>query len=205
MHFICDLRTVVACFSILDAAHFIFKQWRVDEVCPDVQDIQCLVGQVREAPDRVCGSSAVPVLSPKRFVKLDHAENEGRRENADAAEVEQVHGIVIGDGIIAEMRITMDHAIFIEWHIPCAEHVGGDLIADVYRRVIQVRQITASQPIHGDQAICRKVRQGIRHLNAGLISEHMAVERHVLCFEAVIQFLTQPFSDLKLNVVRVDG
>src|SRR6266700_2065614 len=89
------------------------------------------------------------------MVEVDHAADELRRENADAAIVEQVdavRGAVLDEGrVVAEMRIAVDHAEAAERLPPSLKHRDRDAIArrDVIALVGQ--QLVALEPVEGEE------------------------------------------------------
>ncbi len=105
------------------------------------------------------------------------------------------------------MRVAMDHAIEIERHVPGAEHVVSDAIAqfEVAMGLDEGDQRHALEPGHAQQAAGGKIFQGFGHLDAGLLGQHGAIEAHVFGLLAVIQFLAQARGDLGMDVFGDDG
>src|SRR3546814_5680816 len=58
----------------------------------------------RSAPDAIGLHRQLRVVALERKVEVDDAFHEERREDADAAEVQQVHGAVGTDRVVPEMR-----------------------------------------------------------------------------------------------------
>ena len=79
--------------------------------------------------------------------------HEARREHPDAAEIEQVDGAVRRHGVVAEMRVAVDHAVIVERHVPDAEHAQRDLVAHAERRLLgEFEDRRAVEPGHRQQA-----------------------------------------------------
>src|SRR5690606_23977825 len=102
------------------------EQRPIDEPRPDVEHVDQLSGKAREAPRLIRVHDARLVTLEEAAIEVDHAADELRRERAHAAVIEQVDprrpAVLLEDGIIAEMRITMDHAVMAEGIPPRAEH-----------------------------------------------------------------------------------
>ena len=79
-------------------------------------------------------------------VEIDDAADKFRREDADAAKIEQVDGVVLAHGVIAQMRVAVNHAVAIEGNIPGAEHIHGQAVALFGRRVDEVQNTLTVQP-----------------------------------------------------------
>src|SRR3546814_3384190 len=79
-------------------------------------------------------------------VEIDHAADEFRREDADAAEVEQVDAEIRPYRVVAEMRIAVNDAALVERDIPGAKEIQRDGIAVRLRRVAEVHQPGAIEP-----------------------------------------------------------
>src|SRR3546814_2195191 len=87
----------------------------------------------RSAPDAIGLHRQLRVVALERKVEVDDAFHEERREDADAAEVQQVHGAVGTDRVVPEMRVAVDDAVVIEGHVPGTEHVHGHGVALLHR------------------------------------------------------------------------
>ena len=60
---------------------------------------------------------------------------------------------VLEHGVIAKMRVAVDHAVMAERVPPGAEHGAGDLVALFERPVAIVEQALAVEPGHGEQPL----------------------------------------------------
>src|SRR5947209_4846872 len=93
----------------------------------------------------------VAVVVQQPVVEVDHAADELRREDADAAIVEQIDAAgcapLIEHGVIAEMRIAVDHAEAAEWEPPCGEHRASNYVALRERRALVREQLAAFEPV----------------------------------------------------------
>ena len=80
--------------------------------------------QVAEAPGLIGMDGQVAVVGAQGVVEVDDPLHEARREDPDAAEIEQVDRIVgRPDRIVPQVRVTVDHPIVVERHVPGTEHV----------------------------------------------------------------------------------
>src|SRR5215470_36506 len=107
---------------LLDQPRAVFKQRAVDVERPAVQHIDDLARQIAEPPTPVGMHGQLAVAALQRVIKVDDTANKRGPENANAAKVEKVHGLVWGHSVIAEMRVTVDHAVVVERHVPDPEH-----------------------------------------------------------------------------------
>ena len=90
------------------------------------------------------------------MIEVDDALDESRREDPDAAEIQQVHRVIAGDRVIAEMRVAVDHAVVIERHIPDPEHAQRDPVAQCERSVFgEIEDRAAFEPGHRQQTTSR--------------------------------------------------
>ena len=144
------------------------------------------------------------VVVLERVVEVDHALDEGRREHADAAEIEQVDRIVFPRRIVAEMRVAVDHAVIVERHIPGAEHGARQRVAGLDRCVLERGQLLPVEPAHGQQPAGRQVRHDRRDMDGRLVAQHVAVERHMRRLARVIEFLEQAGGEFLVDVAGVD-
>ena len=144
------------------------------------------------------------IVPVDRVVEVDRAFDEGRGEYADTAEIEQVHRCVRPHGVVTEMRIAVDNPVIVERHIPGAEHVVGDSVADLDVLVGEFQQPAAVEPCHGQQPPGRKAGDGFGHMHALLLRMHRPVEFHVAQLAVVIDLFAQPGGDLGLDLARID-
>src|SRR5438045_1662720 len=133
------LRTASSCLlrpgaSLLDRPRPVVEQWAVDKARPAVQDRDHLARQIAETPATVGIDRQRLVVAFERVVEIDHPADETGREYTDAAEIEQVDGAVLGDGVVAEMRVAVNDAVMVEWHVPGPEHALRDLVSVLQRR-----------------------------------------------------------------------
>src|SRR5262249_61654824 len=96
---------------LLDHARAVVEQWAVDERGPAVQHLDHLARKIAESPTLIRIDRQLVIVAFERVVEIDDAADEAGRENADAAEIEQVDGAVRRDGVIPEMRVAVDHAV----------------------------------------------------------------------------------------------
>ena len=75
------------------------------------------------------------VLIADGTVEIDHGTDERGFEYPHTAKIQKVNGVITTHRIVAQVRITMNHAIVIEWYIPSAKHIGGDGIAGLCVRL----------------------------------------------------------------------
>ena len=198
-------RPVNAALGVLDAPHLVVHQRRVDELGPEVEHVDDLAAEVLEAPGLV-GMDREILLAPRqRPVEVDDAGDELRLEHPDAAEVEQVEGVIGPRRIIAEMGIAVDDAVTIEGHVPRQEHVMRQLVAAFDMGVGEGQQRLALEPGHAQQPAGRKLIDRHRHVHAVLAFEHRRIKTHVQRFAPVVQFLMQAFDDLGVDFARRDG
>ena len=76
--------------AVGDRAHAIVEQRRIDEARPDVQNLGEIARQAVKTPGLIGVEAAVEIIMQQAFVEFDHAADEFRRENADAAIIEQI-------------------------------------------------------------------------------------------------------------------
>src|SRR5579883_1737604 len=115
-------RLAPAVMARLDAvgagANAIVDQRSIDEARPDVERVDRLALQFDEAPGLVGVDDPRLVLAFQALVQIDDAADKARRENADAAVVEEIDpGDLVafsGDRVIAEMRVAMNDAVMRE-------------------------------------------------------------------------------------------
>src|SRR3954451_2425275 len=111
-------RFAPAVFGGLDAvgqaAHPIVQQRSVDEPSPDIEHVDQFAAEPLEAPRLVSMDDESGVVLEQAMVKIDDAADELRREDANAAVIEQIdaggHTVDVEHAVIAEMRIAVDHA-----------------------------------------------------------------------------------------------
>ncbi len=191
MHFVRHGRAVEAAFAFLDFLHLVLQQRRIDEFRPDIEDIHQFVRDIRETPCLVGVRGAVSVAVAERVIQVDDAADEGGIEHPHATEIHEVHAMIRADAVIAEMRIPVNDGVFVERHVPGAEHVARHCVAGLDRRVREAHQGRAVEPVHRQEPPGGKTRHPLRHMDAVFAGKHRAVERHVAAFEIVVQFLAQ--------------
>ena len=154
----------------------------------------------------------VAIAALQRPIKVDDALHEFCLEDADAAEIHEVDGTLVlralgAHGVVPEMRIAMDDAVFIERHVPGAEHVVGDLVAEFDRRLLlqEGHQRFALDPGHGEEAPGGEVQQRFGEMDFLLSRQHQAIERHGLRLALVIQLLAQSVGDFAVDMLGGDG
>ena len=192
-----------------DGAYAVIKQRPVDEPRPDVEDVDQVLGQPAEAPDLVGVDDPRRVIVEQAAIEVDDAADKGRREDADAAIVQQVdalrRAVAIGeDGVVAEMRIAMDHAEAAEGRPPGREHRRGEPVALLQAMLLVGGDLVALQPVHGQQPRRRQRRPHRRDPHQRLARQHRRIERRMLGLAPVIQFLADAGADLLRHLARVD-
>src|SRR5580765_7024451 len=97
----------------------------------------------------------IVVVLTQTVVEIDHTADETRRKNADAAVVEQIDAggllFFLEDGIVAEMRIAMDHTVAAERKPPGGEHRARKPVTHGKRFILVVEQAVAFEPIKREQ------------------------------------------------------
>src|SRR5262245_5477068 len=76
--------------AVGDRAHPVLEQRPIDEAGPDVEDVDQLVVESREAPGLIGADDAIAVIVQETAIELDDTADELRGEDADAAEVEKI-------------------------------------------------------------------------------------------------------------------
>ena len=192
-----------------DGAHAIVEQRPVDKARPDVEDVDQVLGQPAKAPDLVGVDDPRLVIVEQAAVEVDDAADEGRREDADAAIVQQVdalrRAIAVGeDSVVAEVRIAMDHAEPAEWRPPRREHRRGEPVAILQTMLLVGGDLVALQPVHGQQPRRRQRRPHRRHPHQRLACQHGRIERGMLGLAPIVELLAHPGTDLLRHLARVD-
>src|SRR5262245_9277692 len=149
-------------YAVGNGANAIFQHRTVDEIRPDIEDVDHLVREAAEAPGLVSMDDQRPVLAQQAVVKVDHALNEFRSEGAHAAIVEELDPgrpalAVLEDGVIAEMRISMNHPVKSERIPPGAEHGASDVVASLERMRRVVEKAPPLKPTHGEKSLGAQV------------------------------------------------
>ncbi len=100
----------------------------------------------------------------------------------------------------------MDHAIIIERHIPCPEHVDGNLVA--FLTAVSFGnigfQLGSINPAHGQEPVGGEFFKRFRHIGPRLISQHRPIEPHVRRLPPIIQFFLKPLGQLGVNIAGGD-
>ena len=113
-----------------------------------LSDVDEVLLQALEAPGLVGVHDAVAVVFEQALVEVDDAAHEARREDADAAIVEQVDALRLAalreHRVIAQVRIAVDHAEAAEGHPPRLEHGGRDAVALLERCCLKVSSFSPS-------------------------------------------------------------
>src|SRR5207244_3611483 len=76
--------------AVGDAADAVLHQRAIDETRPDVQDVDQFARELAKAPGLVGVNNARVVVVAQPIVEIDHAADERRREDADAAVVQEI-------------------------------------------------------------------------------------------------------------------
>src|SRR5580704_19533579 len=77
-------------YSVGDGAHAIVKERRIDEARPDIERVDQIALELAEAPSLIGVHDEIVVAFEQAVIKIDDAADEFRREDADAAIVEQL-------------------------------------------------------------------------------------------------------------------
>src|SRR6478609_11619605 len=99
--------------AVGNGADAIVQQRAVDELRPDVEDVDEVLLQALEAPCLVGVHDAIAVVFEQALVEIDDAAHEARRKDADAAIIQQVDALWFAAlreyRVIAQVRIAVDH------------------------------------------------------------------------------------------------
>src|SRR6266849_7054774 len=100
------------------------------------------------------------LIAPEQaVVEVDHAADEFRRKDADAAVVEQVDSLwraVLYEGrVVAEMGVAMDHTEPAERLPPRLEHRDRDAVARRDGIGLAGQQFVAFEPVASKETLCR--------------------------------------------------
>ena len=68
---------------LLDWSHTIFKEGRINEFSPHVQNIDSLIVQTDKAPAFIRIDRLIPVIIPQSFIKFDHPGDKLRPKKPD--------------------------------------------------------------------------------------------------------------------------
>src|SRR5262249_9154813 len=148
------------------------------------------------------------VAVPQAAIKIDDPADELRRENADAAVVEEIDAARLARlferGVVAKMRIAVDDAEAGERQPPRLEHCGREPVANFGRSVLVSEQFLPLQPIEYEQSSGRKRGPDIRYAHLGNVGENFAIERDVFRLAAIIQLLAHTLADFLGDLARID-
>ena len=152
-------------------------------------------------------------LRQEPAIEIDHAADEARREDADAAVIEQVDalrlpvaGVALREHrVVAQMRIAVDHRGAAERVPPGLEHRLRDAVADLDRRLLEGQDALAVEPAQRQQALGREVLVDRGHPHRCDVLEHGAVERGMLGLAGVVEFLANAGADLLGDLAGVDA
>ena len=73
-----------------DGAHAVIEERRVNKSRPDVERVDQFAGKLAEAPGFVGVHDEIVVVVQQPVIEIDNAAHELRRENADAAVIQQI-------------------------------------------------------------------------------------------------------------------
>src|SRR5262245_171340 len=143
--------------AVGDGTHPIIEKRAIYETCPDIEGIDQLTIEPLETPGLVSVHHEIVIAPQQSAIKVDHAANEARRENAYAAIVQEINAgrspfRVVEDGVIAEMRVAMNDAEAAEGKPPRGEHGRGETIARSERVGLVLQQLAPGKPIQRQQA-----------------------------------------------------
>ena len=103
---LCCFPTELAGSKLGDGADLVFHEGRVDELCPNAENVDRLLIKVLKAPGAVGFHRQLGNIVSERVVEVDL--HESRWEDPDASKVEQLDPAVRPHGVVAEMRIAVD-------------------------------------------------------------------------------------------------
>src|SRR5215470_7121691 len=134
MHLECLAPTVLRWLhAVGDRAHAIIEQRPVDKARPNVEDIDQLAPEPLEPPGLVGVHDKIVVVGKQSVIEVNHAADEFRRKDTNAAVVEQVDAgrlaVGVEHGVVAEMRVAVDDAVTAERMPPGGKQGGGKPIA----------------------------------------------------------------------------
>src|SRR6188472_3186798 len=186
---------------VSDGAHAILEHRAIDEIGPDVEDVDQIVGEAGEAPGLIGVHDQRTIVAQQSPVEIDYALDELRRKGTHAAIIEQVDAgrpplALFEHSVIAEMRVAMDHAVMAERVPPGTEHGAGDLVALFQSAARVAEQPPPVEPSHGEQPLGGQLRNDLGHADQGIILEDQPVEAHVARFEIVVKLLAKTRGDL---------
>ena len=121
MHFLGNFTPIGRGIGFLNEPWSIFHQRRVDKRRPAIEHVDHFALQARKAPGLVSGNGQCFVACLECSIQINHAPNKSRFENADGTEIHQINGIIRPGGVIAQMRIAVNHAVTVKWYIPRLE------------------------------------------------------------------------------------
>ena len=82
-------------------------------------------------------------------IEIDNAVHEFRLKYPDTAKIQQIYGVVLAYGIIAEVGVAVNDAVLIERQIPGAEQVARNVVPRFEGCVLEFEQPRAVEPGHG--------------------------------------------------------
>src|SRR5665213_438062 len=138
--------------SVGDGAHPVIEQGSVDEPGPDAEYVDEIVREPVEAPGPIGLDLALAVAGDHRPVELYHPVDEGRREDPNAAEVEEIEPVgVAGEAVVAQMRVAVDHPEPDQRRPPSFEEDLGDAVAGRLVGPDEGLEAAPLQPVHGQK------------------------------------------------------
>src|SRR5438067_12465035 len=129
MHAVGEVAAVHAASLLLDHPGAVVEQRTVDVSGPAGQHRDHVARQIAKTPAPIGIDGQRLVICFERVVEVDDALYKARRKDADASEIQEVHGAIRSHRVIAEMRIAVDDAVVIKRHVPDPEHAQRDLVA----------------------------------------------------------------------------
>ena len=148
------------------------------------------------------------VIVLEAAIEIDDAADEFWREDADAAVIEQIDAhrlaVFLEHGIIAQMRIAVDHRRMAERVPPGLEHGDGEPVADLDGELLVFEDSLALEPAECQQALAREIMMHDRNAHGIDTLKGVIVERDVLCLTFVIEFLTHALTDFLGDLARID-
>ena len=146
-----------------------------------------------------------PVIGQQTAIEQHHTGDKARRKDPNTAKIEQIQASGIGrETIVAQMGIAVDDAERGHGRPPGLKQLLGNAVTGLKRRGFEGQEPLTLQPIHGQEPTGRELRHRLRHGNVRTALKEGAIERHLLGLAAIVQFLTQPVSDLVSHLAGID-
>ena len=202
MHLPRKIAASLAIAQLLDGSHPILEQRSIDETGPHVQHINRLIIKPSKPPTFIGVNGQVAVLVAQRPVEINHSTHKLWSEKANRAEIHQVYTVFRINRIVAQMRVTMDHPIEIERHIPDPKHLFGNVVARLLAGIgLEKRHHALTfKPTHGQQPVGRQIGPILWQADTIFITQHIMIKLHIHRFTLVIQLFAEPLRELVIDI-----